>query len=117
MIILASPSKPFVFADKGTVRKGPTLKLYDAEIENTYKNVEESVKTDIPIPQGSHPDGGWTDEESLNFVRSVVRSIMEQTKNIRDTDDLFSLGCDRYTSLILRLPRAFHLCIVCKPLS
>lgn len=116
MILLASPSKPFFFTDKRTAKKGLTLKLYEEEIENIYKAFEESVKTDIPIPEGCHPAGGWTDEESLSLVRSVVHSIMRQAKNIGDTNDLFSLGCDRYITNFKTWRGFIDICIVCKPL-
>ncbi|GJJ06091.1 putative NRPS-like protein biosynthetic cluster [Clathrus columnatus] len=102
MILLASPSKPFLFTDKRTVKRGLTLKLYEQEIEDIYKAFDESVKTDVPIPKGLYPNGGLTEEESLTFVRNVVKSILKQAKNIGDADDIFLLGSDSLQATFIK---------------
>ncbi|GJJ06110.1 hypothetical protein Clacol_000299 [Clathrus columnatus] len=96
-----APAHSRIFEEK-TVKKGLTLKLYDQEIEDIYKAFDESVKTDVPISKGLYPNGRLTEEESLTFVRNVVKSILKQAKNIRDADDIFLLGSDSLQATFIK---------------
>lgn len=96
MILIAKSSKPFPYTAKETLRKGVLIDDYKEEIEALYKESASSVRAEVPIPLGTHLDGGWTEAESRKFVHQVVHLIMEDlSKNMGDDDDIFAFGCDR----------------------
>lgn len=91
MILVAAPSKPFSYTGKGTARRGAIIESYDDEINSLYRSLEDAVNNGIALPVI------WTAESSLDYVRSVIHSIM--THAVEDEDDLFQWGCDRYILL------------------
>ena|SRR6266702_463479 len=95
MIIVASPSKPFVYTAKMTARRQAILKDYDNEINALYDVVEQTSQVDIPSPSE------WTPSQSLDYVRRVVHKVMKQT--VADGIDIFQHGCDRYAVLQLSM--------------
>ena len=95
MILIASTSKPLSYTAKGTVRRGAILRDYAQEIDAIYKAVEESSSTNVPVPTGSSSEGGWTTDESLQFVHGVIHCIMKGAEAMGDDDDIFGFGCDR----------------------
>jgi hypothetical protein len=95
MILVASASKPLAYTGKNTPRRGFIIKDYAEEINAIYQAVEDSSKTNVPVPPGSSPEGGWTLEESMGFIHDVIHSIMKGAENMRDEDDIFGFGCDR----------------------
>ncbi|KAF8521638.1 hypothetical protein BU17DRAFT_87898 [Hysterangium stoloniferum] len=102
MILLASPSKPLCYTAKGTPRRDAILQDYAEEINAIYTAVDESTQSNIPIPTGSSPGGGWTEEESLEFVHQAVHSVMTGAKNMKDEDDIFAFGCDSLQATYIR---------------
>lgn len=90
MIIVSTPEKPFTFTGKGTPRRQAIINEYADEINATYDAVGEIVPPDAPFPPS------WTDESTLNFVRDIVQRVMGVP--IRDDDDIFRNGCDRYVA-------------------
>jgi hypothetical protein len=90
MIIVASPSKPFLYTPKGSLRRSATLDSYEAEIEAIYEAVAEATQEEISAP--AH----WSPESSSVFVRRVVTSVVKA--EVSDQDDLFERGCDRWIS-------------------
>jgi hypothetical protein len=86
MILVTSPSKPFTYTGKGTVRKAKVIEDYDPEIETLYNTLEEMTQID--------PPSEWTTETSFKLVQSVVENILK--RQIKDMEDLFEAGCDRY---------------------
>lgn len=96
MILITSAEEPFTYTPKETLKRGNVLNTYADKIEALYKDVENSIYAEIPVPLGSHPYGGWTEDESREFVRNVICTILKiKTKGIGDTDDVFGVGCDR----------------------
>jgi len=102
MVLLASPSKPLSYTAKGTPRRGAILQDYAEEINAIYAAVDESTQSNIPIPTGTCPGGGWTEEESLGFVHQAVHSVMTGAKNMKDDDDIFAFGCDSLQATYIR---------------
>ncbi|KAI9459305.1 acetyl-CoA synthetase-like protein [Russula earlei] len=94
MIIVASPSKPFVYTAKMTARRQAILKAYDTEINALYDMVEQTSQVDIPLPVE------WTPSQSLDYVRRVVHKVM--TQKISDGVDIFQHGCDSLQSTYIR---------------
>ncbi|KIJ49855.1 hypothetical protein M422DRAFT_246221 [Sphaerobolus stellatus SS14] len=80
MILVASPSKPFTYTAKNTARRGAIIKDYADEIEEIYKAVDESTQTSIPIPTSTTENGGWSLEDTREFVHNVVHEIMKDVK-------------------------------------
>jgi hypothetical protein len=87
MIIVASPSKPFVYTAKMTPRRQVILDNYDEEINALYDVVEQASQVDIPLPVD------WTPSQSLDYVRHIVHKVMAQ--KVADGVDVFQNGCDR----------------------
>ena len=87
MIIVASPSKPFVYTAKMTARRQAILKDYDEEINALYDAMEQTSQADVPLPVE------WTPSQSLDYVRHIVHKVM--TQEVADGVDLFQHGCDR----------------------
>lgn len=87
MILVASPSKPFGYTAKGTVRRGAVIKDYEDEINTLYDAVEDSAQSSIP------PPAHWDNSTTVAFVRTVVEKVL--TVAVKDDDDLFQSGCDR----------------------
>lgn len=94
MIIVASPSKPFVYTAKTTPRRQAILKDYDPEINALYDTVEKSSQVDIPVP------AEWTPSQSLDYVRHVLHKVM--TQKVADDVDIFQYGCDSLQSTYIR---------------
>lgn len=88
MIIVAKPSKPFVYTAKLTARRQTVIIDYESEIDALYEAVEESTQAAGKIPLS------WTSETSLSFVRSVIGSVLKVS--IADDDDIFQHSCDRF---------------------
>ena len=87
MIIVASPSKPFMYTAKMTARRQAILADYDSEINALYDTIENASQVDISIP------AEWTPSQSLDYVRHVLHKIM--TQKVADDVDIFQHGCDR----------------------
>lgn len=87
MIVVASPSKPFVFTDKRSVKRALVLQLYDTEIETTCANAEKPPNTGIEFPTS------WEYAAVLEYVGKVVVDVLGHT--IGDDDDIFQYGGDR----------------------
>lgn len=87
MILVASPTKPFTYTAKNTVRRQATINDYAPEIDELYATVDESMQRDITPPLE------WTAENSRAFVREIVGGVLKQP--LGDEDDLFLHGCDR----------------------
>lgn len=94
-ILVTSPSKPVQMTPKGTPRRQVTLKQYTQEIEELYDAIKEASQTELSPPEE------WTESATLEFVRATVNLAMNAA--IRDEDDLFQYGCDRYVCFCLRL--------------
>jgi hypothetical protein len=87
MIIVASPSKPFLYTGKMTTRRQAILKDYNEEINALYDSAEQPSQVDTPSPVD------WTLSQSLDYVRHIIHKVM--TQKVADGVDIFELGCDR----------------------
>ena len=96
MIMVTEPSKPLEYTAKGTPRRQVCIAAYEKEIDALYKRVEESSQIDIPPPRD------WSRESTQEYVQDIVRKVMKNNE-LKDTDDLFQQGCDRYRLEVYRL--------------
>ncbi|KAI0717761.1 acetyl-CoA synthetase-like protein [Cerioporus squamosus] len=94
MILVTSPSKPFVFTEKRQPRRNFILKAYHEEIEAIYKAVENSSQSDFDAPVV------WDSSSTLEFVRTVVQSTLH--RDIGDVDDIFRNGGDSLQATYIR---------------
>lgn len=94
MIIVASPSKPFVYTAKMTARRQAILNDYDNEINALYDLIEQTSQVNIS------PPSEWTPSQSLNYVRRIVHKVM--TQKVADGIDIFQHGCDSLQSTYIR---------------
>ncbi|KLO12645.1 acetyl-CoA synthetase-like protein [Schizopora paradoxa] len=94
MILVSKPSKPFTYTAKNTARRQAIINTYDTEINELYKEVEETSQPDADIPLD------WTTESTILFVRSIVVSVLRRT--LGDDDDLFQMGCDSLQATWIR---------------
>ncbi|KLO19193.1 acetyl-CoA synthetase-like protein [Schizopora paradoxa] len=85
MILVASPSKPELMTEKGTVRRGATLSQYAEEIKKIYLDFETSSHAIVPAPPS------WDFEGATEFVRSVVKHALGSLQS--DDEDIFDVGC------------------------
>ena len=112
MILVTSPSKPFLLNAKGTPRRNVILGMYNDEIEALYKQVEDSAQGDL------EPPAAWDEEGTRAFVRAVVehtlrRSIADDADIFRNGGDRYGYTCDFCASLLTQ--GSIH--PVCKPLG
>lgn len=86
-VIFAKPEKPMLRADKGTVKRLSTLKLYEQEINDFYDEIKSSnvsMASELNV----------TDRNSLMMS---LKPLVEESCKMNDIDvdeDLFGLGID-----------------------
>ncbi|KAH8810616.1 hypothetical protein F5884DRAFT_257643 [Xylogone sp. PMI_703] len=95
-ILVASPSKPFLRASKGTVRKVPTLQLYQDELDRLYAQAD----SDDDLENVESLD--LTNEERLRSgIRDLVKPITK-IEELGDDDDFFGAGVDSLQVITLQ---------------
>lgn len=87
-ILIASPDRPFLRASKGTVRKVPTLQLYECDIDQLYARADSDQYQDATPPLTTSSEETLTRE-----IRKIVKDISEQ-ECLGDEDDFFAAGID-----------------------
>ena len=104
MILVSKADKPFVYSAKGAPRRKAIIADYGVEIEELYQTVE-----DVSVNGSDYPTT-WSLEESIEYVRAVVRGVMMTT--LGDYDDLFAHGCDSLQATWIRkiLSNGLRLC-------
>lgn len=95
MILAESPSKPFEYTAKRTLRRAAMISLYEPEINAAYEAFE-GVANKTQVPDSKNAETSSFDE-TLCFVRETVRTSV--SVQIRDDEDIFRVGGgDRYDS-------------------
>lgn len=95
MIIFSSPSKPFTYTAKGSIRRGAIIKEYEEEINQAYSAVNELAQTQVKLPPS------WNEQSALSFVSGVVEETLERSHLDADAD-LFSLGLNSLSATRVR---------------
>lgn len=94
MIIVASPSKPFVINEtKRTVVRLQVIAAYQDEINAAYESFDSATAAAFPLP------ALWSTGETLSFVRKIVQRIIPAVEN--DNDDLIDVGCDSMKAALI----------------
>ncbi|PWY65421.1 NRPS-like enzyme [Aspergillus eucalypticola CBS 122712] len=87
MILLASPTKPFQLTPKGTTQRHAVNLAYTREIDAIYAAQDEQ-QVEVKLPAA-------TDYESLrNYLQSIISSLTGRSQDLKDSDDLYTLGLD-----------------------
>ncbi|KAJ3578647.1 hypothetical protein NPX13_g1919 [Xylaria arbuscula] len=90
LILLATESKPFLRASKGTIQRVLTIREYADEIDHLYASAEEGLLTSgLPLLESTEPQS----------IVVLLRAIFSQTLHDSDTfiksdEDLFLRGLD-----------------------
>lgn len=87
MILITSLAKPFLYTEKGSLKRAAVLKLYEAEINDLYNAIEQDSES---LPNVKVPSD-WSYGNTLQFIRDILRS---QALDIPDEDDVFHHGCN-----------------------
>ncbi|KAI0673239.1 acetyl-CoA synthetase-like protein [Trametes maxima] len=95
MIMVTAPDKPLEYTAKGTPRRQVCIAAYAPEIDALYKRVEESSQIELGPPRD------WAPETTREYVKSVVRTVMEN-ESVKDEDDIFQQGCDSLQATWIR---------------
>ena len=95
--------KPMIRADKGTVKRSATAKLYEKEIDKLYADAEDTTASLSTIQ---------LDARDQNALTKGLRYLIIQTVGLQDIgadDDIFAAGADslQVMSLVRQLKAAF----------
>lgn len=103
-ILFVTPEKPMLRAGKGTVMRFATVKLYEEEIDELFKNADSL----------SHPITGNRDVVAVNdigslesHIRKVVKDLNHSWSEFSSSDDFFGLGMDSLQAI--QLTRALRM--------
>ncbi|KAE9975303.1 hypothetical protein BLS_002673 [Venturia inaequalis] len=91
-IMLTDTAKPMLRAAKGTVQRLQTIHLYDAEVDDLYKDEEDVEDVSAELPDA---------DQVLKIVHEAV-STLTHADSVNDMDDFFSIGMDSLQALQLR---------------
>lgn len=97
MVLFSDPGRPFFLTGKGSVRTVPTLELYAEKVEAAYASYERGSLSEL------NPPTEWTQDETLEFVGSVVGHALDSDATIDVDADLFqTLGVDSLSASKVR---------------
>ncbi|KAF9803969.1 hypothetical protein IEO21_09507 [Rhodonia placenta] len=94
MILVANPSKPFLYTSKNTVRRGAVIMEYEDDIDALYDAVDLSAQTSVTSPHE------WSLTTAIDYVRLVVHKVIAHS--VMDDDDIFQHGCDSLQATYIR---------------
>ncbi|KFL63110.1 uncharacterized protein TERG_12722 [Trichophyton rubrum CBS 118892] len=89
-VTFTKPDKPFIYTDKGTVKRAATLALYNNYIDRFYSSLSDDpdeMDAVFPINMGS------TDAIE-NGVREILASSVQEIQQASVDTDLFEFGLD-----------------------
>ena len=101
-LAFTTPEKPMILADKGTVKRTPTAKAYDEEIEQLYAHANDSSLPTIKL-----------DAENLDNLEAGIQELLVGTlglESIAPEQDIFAVGADslQVMNLVRQLRSSFE---------
>ena len=101
-LAFTTPEKPMILADKGTVKRTPTAKAYDEEIEQLYANANDSSLPTVKL-----------DAENLDTLEKGLQELLVGTlglESIAPEQDIFAVGADslQVMNLVRQLRSSFE---------
>ncbi|KAF6798187.1 male sterility protein [Colletotrichum sojae] len=104
LIMIAKPEKPFLLADKGTVKRAATVKLYHDEIEELYKNPRDIPLNKVPrLDLSSSTALAGSIEKLLREHLGVPRMELDTDFFAAGMDSLLIITAARLVSASLRV--------------
>lgn len=92
-ILFTTPEKPMLRSGKGTVQRALTVKLYEQEIENLYRDADKIDSSDQS--QAPAPETLDDTPKLAEFIRATIQSTTGwDLEKLTDDADWFSLGID-----------------------
>lgn len=92
-ILFTTPEKPMLRSGKGTVQRALTVKLYEQEIENLYRDADKITSADPS--QVSAPETLGDTTKLAEFIKAVIQTTTGwDSEKLTDEADWFSLGID-----------------------
>lgn len=94
-ILFTPPGRPMLRSGKGTVQRALTLKLYEKEIENIYRDADKLAELDtgqLPGPGGVENSG-----KVAEYIRAALHAAtgwQTDSETLRDNDNWFLRGLD-----------------------
>ena len=85
LVLIEDEQLPFSLTDKGTVREKITVKMYEDQIENAYRNLE-AVENDRVASLS-----GYGKEDITLFLKDVLQDLLPDGE-FTDQADLFEYG-------------------------
>ena len=101
-ITFTKSDKPMIMADKGTVKRTPTAKAYDEEIEQLYAHANDSSLPTVKL-----------DAENLDALEKGLQELLVGTlglESIAPEQDIFAVGADslQVMTLVRQLRSSFE---------
>lgn len=87
-VMFTHPDKPMLRADKGTVKRAATVKLYEKEIDKLYADAESSISSESVVDLNAQDLDGITKALRLMLIRTV--GLQDLTVD----EDIFTAGAD-----------------------
>ncbi|KAJ8081122.1 putative NRPS-like protein biosynthetic cluster [Marasmius tenuissimus] len=84
MILVTSPQKPFMYTEKGSLKRKEILREYIPEIDVLYNQSEEEIKFEISFPEN---------RELANVISFVQRVLKTIPLDVPEEEDVFRYGC------------------------
>ncbi|KAF9254619.1 acetyl-CoA synthetase-like protein [Marasmius fiardii PR-910] len=85
MILVTSPPKPFMYTEKGSLKRKEVLKAYILEIDELYNQLEERIGLQVPFPHNRDLNN------IVAFVQNVLKTIPLE---VPEDEDVFRYGCN-----------------------
>jgi hypothetical protein len=98
MIIIADTARPVLLTAKRSPRKAATLLQYAVDIEDLYRAMSDGSRIETISPPAT-----WTFPETKAFIRAIVNVVLQKGADLKDDDDLFNHGLDRYLFVLHRM--------------
>ncbi|KAK8061977.1 hypothetical protein PG994_008343 [Apiospora phragmitis] len=113
LVFVTAPDRPLVRAGKGTLQRGASVALYEAEINAMYENAD---KVSLDGEEVGDEDEAASVDDVLGDVGMVTRRVRDVVLKVtewpalEDSDSLFERGMDSLQALRLTraLRRALH---------
>ena len=102
-VAFTQPDKPMIRADKGTVKRSATAKLYEKEIDKLYADAEDATASLSTVQ---------LDARDLDALTKALRYMIIQIVGLQDIgtdDDIFAAGADslQVMNLVRQLRASF----------
>ncbi|KAJ7485751.1 hypothetical protein FB451DRAFT_1230943 [Mycena latifolia] len=98
LVLVGTPTKPFVLTDKHSINRKLSLNHFVDEIEAAYRRVEEDGYEEVALPTGGLP---LHDSEAVtSYVEAVVHKVLQ--RRVALDEDLFDAGLESLLAMRIR---------------